>query len=48
MRRSLTYLCLSRLAIMAGDADLVKQAVQLANDGVDLLRKVAGVHGGSD
>lgn len=33
---------------MAGDADLVEQAVQLANDGVDLLGKVAGVHFGGD
>lgn len=33
---------------MAGDADLVKEAVQLANDGVDLLGKVAGVHDGGD
>lgn len=47
-RRCFTYLCLSGFAIMAGDADLVKEAVQLANDGVDLLGKVAGVHFGGD
>jgi hypothetical protein len=29
---------------MAGDADLIEETVQLANDCVDLLRKVAGVH----
>jgi hypothetical protein len=29
---------------MAGDADLVEQAVQLADDGGDLLGQVAGVH----
>lgn len=33
---------------MAGDADLVEEAVQLANDGVDLLGKEAGVHDGGD
>lgn len=31
---------------MAGDADLVEQAVQLADDGGDLLGEVAGVHVG--
>ncbi len=31
---------------MTGDSDLVEQAVQLADDGGDLLRKVAGVHVG--
>lgn len=30
---------------MAGDSDLVKQAVQLADDGRDLLGEVARVHG---
>jgi hypothetical protein len=30
---------------MAGDTDLVKQAVQLADDGRDLLGEVARVHG---
>lgn len=29
---------------MAGDSNLIKQAMQLANDGADLLRQVAGVH----
>lgn len=32
-----TYLCLSGFALMARDADLIEEAVQLANDGVDLL-----------
>lgn len=32
-----TYLCLSGFALMAWDADLIEEAVQLANDGVDLL-----------
>lgn len=36
-RLNCTYLCLSGFALMAGDANLVKEAVQLANDGVDLL-----------
>jgi hypothetical protein len=31
---------------MAGYADVVEQAVQLADDGRDLLREVAGVHVG--
>jgi hypothetical protein len=30
---------------MAGDTDLVKEAVQLADDGGDLLGEVARVHG---
>jgi hypothetical protein len=30
---------------MAGDADLIEQAVQLADDGGDLLGEVARVHG---
>lgn len=29
---------------MVGDSNLVKQAMQLANDGVDLLRQITGVH----
>lgn len=32
-----TYLCLSGFALMAWDADLIEEAVQLTNDGVDLL-----------
>lgn len=40
-----TYLCLSGFPLMAWDADLIEEAVQLANDGIDLLRQVAGVHG---
>lgn len=31
---------------MAGHAYLVEEAVQLADDGGDLLSEVAGVHGG--
>lgn len=31
---------------MAGHANLIEQAVQLADDGGDLLGEVAGVHGG--
>jgi hypothetical protein len=33
---------------MVWDSNLVKQAVQLANAAVDLLRQVAGVHDGGD
>ncbi len=44
--RSQTYLGLARLAIMVRHADLVKQAVQLANYGVDLLYQVASIHCG--
>lgn len=40
-----THLCLARLAVMVRDANLVKQAMQLANARVDLLGQVAGVHG---
>jgi hypothetical protein len=29
---------------MAGDSDLVEQAMELADDGGDLLGQVAGVH----
>jgi hypothetical protein len=32
-----TYLCFARVALMAGDANVVEQAVQLADDGRDLL-----------
>jgi hypothetical protein len=42
----MTHLCLTRVALMAGNADLVEQAVQLADDGGDLLGEVAGVHVG--
>lgn len=31
---------------MAGDANLVEETVQLADDGRHLLGEVAGVHGG--
>lgn len=31
---------------MVWHSDLVKQAVQLANDGIDLLRKVTRIHAG--
>jgi hypothetical protein len=41
----LLYLCLARVALMAGHTDLVEQAVQLADDGRDLLGEVARVHG---
>lgn len=37
LRSVYTYLCLSRFALMARDADLIEETVQLANDGVDLL-----------
>lgn len=32
-----TYLCLSGLTLLARHADLIEEAMQLANDGVDLL-----------
>jgi hypothetical protein len=32
-----TYLCFARVALVAGDADVVEQAVQLPDDGRDLL-----------
>lgn len=38
------YLGFSRFAVMVRDPDLVKEPVQLADDGVDLLGQVAGVH----
>jgi hypothetical protein len=41
----LPYLCLARVALMAGHTDLVEQTVQLADDGRDLLGEVARVHG---
>jgi hypothetical protein len=42
----LPHLCFTRLALMAGDANVIEQAVQLADDGGDLLGEVARVHGG--
>lgn len=38
------YLCLARVPLMAGDANLVEQAMQLADNSRDLLGQVAGVH----
>lgn len=40
------YLCLARVALMAGNTNLIEQVVQLADDGRDLLREIAGVHVG--
>lgn len=45
-RCSLTYLLFASLALVVGCADIIEKAVQLANDGVDLLGKMTGVHGG--
>lgn len=39
-----SHLSLARVALMAGNADLVEQAVQLADYGGDLLGQVARVH----
>ena len=44
--KTCAHLCLARVALMAGHANLIEQAVQLADDGGDLLGEVAGVHGG--
>lgn len=33
------------LALMMGHANVIEEAVKLANDGVDLLGQIAGVHG---
>jgi hypothetical protein len=41
------YLCFARVALMAGNANIVEEGVQLADDGRDLLGEVARVHGGS-
>ena len=41
-----TYLCLARVTLMIGDSYLVEEAVQLADNGGDLLSEVAGVHDG--
>ena len=41
-----THLCFARIALMAGDTNIIEQAVQLADDGRDLLGEVARVHGG--
>jgi hypothetical protein len=39
-----SYLLLPSFAIMVGDSDLIKQAVQLANYCIDLLGQVTGIH----
>ena len=39
-----SYLLLASVAIMVRDPDLIKQAVQLANNGIDLLGEVARIH----
>jgi hypothetical protein len=41
---SIAYLCLALFPVMAGDADVVEEAVQLADDGRHLLGEVASVH----
>ena len=33
-------LCLARVTLMARDADVIEEAVELADDGRDLLRQV--------
>lgn len=33
---------------MVGDANLIEEAMELTNDGVDLLRQVTGIHHGVD
>jgi hypothetical protein len=40
-----SHLCLASFALMVRDANLVEQAVQLGDAGVDLLSQVTGVHG---
>lgn len=40
------YLCLARVALMAGNTNLIEEVVQLADNGGDLLREIAGVHVG--
>jgi hypothetical protein len=42
---SIAYLCFARVPLMAGYTNLIKQAMQLADDGGDLLGEVARVHG---
>ena len=39
------YLFLACFAVMIGHADLVEEVMKLADDGADLLREIAGVHG---
>jgi hypothetical protein len=46
--REQSHLCLSRLALMVGHTDFIKDAVQLFNAGVDLLGEAVGVHGEQD
>lgn len=41
---TLAHLCLARIPLMAGDANLVEQTMQLADDGGDLLGQIARVH----
>jgi hypothetical protein len=44
--RKKTYLRLAGVAIMARHSNLVKELVQLVDDGRDLLLQIAGVHAG--
>ena len=39
-----TNLALSRLPFMAGYSNLIKEVVELSNNGRDLRRQIAGVH----
>ena len=45
-RRLKTYFGFARVALMTGDANLIEQAMQLADDGRDLLGEIASVHDG--
>jgi hypothetical protein len=42
--RAISYLLFPSITLMAGDANLVEKAVQLANDFIDLLRQVTCIH----
>ncbi len=44
MPGNVSYLFLASIAVMVRDPDLVKQAVQLANNGIDLLGEIARIH----
>ena len=41
------YFCLSSFALVAWNTNLVEDAMKLADDGVDLRRQVASIHGHS-
>lgn len=42
---AIVYFCLSSFALIARNTNLVEDTMKLADDGIDLRRQVASIHG---